>query len=535
MRKIALFISLILTIIIAGCTSNAIKEPPEISINIGDKEIEYVSAKNKWDGSIYDREDTFITILKDQKDIPVFKTGIIAEITFKGKLPDKFVVSDIFIDENGRQIYTEKEIKNVQVELQGNKYTFEIGKHFASALSSYYAPDKKETRGFRMIASWGENECEYAFVIKTFSKIEENQDEAQNSGDDIDRSEYLTGEIITEGNYRIIEEIGSNFITFIPDRESQEIIKSRYGEKRSYELAYDSLKKVEMLPDELGIYKVKVKIDKADEYGYLHIDDIMLTDNIGTIIYEGKTFADNDIDETVEIKDRVSGLIVDRVVKDNGGIIVGFAGEIESEGFYFIDPNEASMYGPTGVLYMNEEYLKNFPTIYGERNNNYIWFSKTNEMFDELENNSLFGKGRFKTSGYYLVYNYGIGSGPAGVLTEIISIDKNYKNLFTGEGGRAVGSSGTSDKFVIVNYALYDGDYYLKEREYYYINKQNFEKIAIPIDYKYYYSLKDVINDNEFILQTEGYEEGIDAGNEKTPHEIKCTITPEGILTERVN
>jgi len=184
---------------------------------------------------------------------------------------------------------------------------------------------------------------------------------------------------------------------------------------------------------------------------------------------------------------------------------------------------------------MNEEYLKNFPTIYGERNNNYIWFSKTNEMFDELENNSLFGKGRFKTSGYYLVYNYGIGSGPTGVLTEIISIDKNYKNLFTGEGGRVVGSSGISDKFVIVNHALYDGDYYLKEREYYYINKENFEKIAIPIDYKYYYSLKDVINDNEFVLQTEGYEEGIDAGNEKTPHEIKCTITPEGILTERIN
>ncbi len=170
MRKIVVFISLVLTIIIVGCTSNSMKEPPEISINIGDKEIEYVSAKNKWDGSVYDREDTFITILKDQKDIPVFKTDSIAEVTFKGKLPDKFIVSDILIDENGRQIYTYKEIRNVQAVSQGNKYTFEIGYNYASALSSYYEPDKKDIRGFRMIASWGENECEYAFVIKTTSK-----------------------------------------------------------------------------------------------------------------------------------------------------------------------------------------------------------------------------------------------------------------------------------------------------------------------------------------------------------------------------
>jgi hypothetical protein len=57
---------LILIIIVAGCSSNSVQEPPEISIFIGDKEIEYVSAKNKWNGSVYDREDTFVTILKEQ-------------------------------------------------------------------------------------------------------------------------------------------------------------------------------------------------------------------------------------------------------------------------------------------------------------------------------------------------------------------------------------------------------------------------------------------------------------------------------------
>lgn len=528
-----LFMS-ILSAVLVGCSSNSIQEPPDLSIIIGDKEIEYISAKNKWNGNIYDREDTFVTILKEQSDIPVFKNGSIVEISFKGNPPDNFTVSDILVDENGRQIYTDKEIKNVPIELIEGKCSFEIEKHFTSLLSSYYDhPSKEYLRGFRMIASWGENECEYAFVIKTYSQTEE-LNENDSSDNEIDRSEYITGEIITEGNYRIIEEIGKNYITFIPDKESLEIIKAKYGEKKQYQLAYDNLDKVVELPDELGIYKVKVKIQNMDNYGYLLIEEIMLTDKIGTILYEGKTYEGNDLDDSVEIKDIISGLIVDHVVKDNGGVVVGFAGEIESEGFYFIDPNEASMYGATGFIYPNEEYLKNFPTIYGERTSHSIWFSKTNELFDELKRNSLFGKGKFKTSGYFLVYNYGMGWGPGRALNEIISLDENYKNLFTVYDGKAVGNSGIADDFVIVNHTLYDENSKLKEREYYYINNEEPKKIIIPVEYNYHYGLKEVINDNEFILQTEGYNEGIDADSERKPHEIKCTITPDGILTEKI-
>lgn len=165
-------IILVFTALLIGCTSNSIKDPPKISIFIDDKEIEYITAKNKWNGYYYDREDSLVTILKEQKDIPVIPYGSIVEIAFITNPPDKFNVSDILIDENGRQIYTEKEIKNIPVELKKGKCSFEIERHFATSLSSYYYndPDKKDIRGFRMIASWGENECEYTFVIKTINK-----------------------------------------------------------------------------------------------------------------------------------------------------------------------------------------------------------------------------------------------------------------------------------------------------------------------------------------------------------------------------
>lgn len=172
MKKIIITMMLILiaTTVIIACTSQkSPKEPPELSITIGDKELEYVVLKNKWDGAIYDREDTFKTILKEGSsvEIPYIEIGKTAVINFKNYPPHQFAIYDILIDKNGNQMYSNREIISIPVELKDGKCSFEIKKHFASGLSSTYVENKTDIRGFRMIASWGENECEYAFIIRT--------------------------------------------------------------------------------------------------------------------------------------------------------------------------------------------------------------------------------------------------------------------------------------------------------------------------------------------------------------------------------
>ncbi len=196
-KKVFLLTSmLIFALMLAGCSLNSMQEPPEISIHIGDKEIEYVSAKNKWNGNIYDREDTFITILKEQNEIPVFENGSVAEIIFTNNPPDEFIVMDMLINEDGNQIYTDKEIKNIPFESNDGKYSFGIDYHFASSLSSFYEPEKTDIRGFRMIASWGEDECEYAFVIKTYTKNIGEQTESESSENLLLNGVSLTNDII---------------------------------------------------------------------------------------------------------------------------------------------------------------------------------------------------------------------------------------------------------------------------------------------------------------------------------------------------
>jgi hypothetical protein len=166
---VGIIVIVLTSIFMIGC--NSLKSPqglPKLTITIEDKELEYVIAKNKWNNSIYDREDTFQTILKkgSKFEIPYIEIGKTVMINFQSYPPDKFTIADILIDENGKRMYSNKEVINIPVKLKDGKCSFEIKKHFASALSSVYVENKVDVRGFRMIASWGDNECEYAFVIK---------------------------------------------------------------------------------------------------------------------------------------------------------------------------------------------------------------------------------------------------------------------------------------------------------------------------------------------------------------------------------
>lgn len=176
MRKTGLFLScigtflcaVVLIVLVNGCTSaRSVKEPTPITVTVAGKEVATITEKNKWNGGVIDRADTFQTLMKNKTAIPDVEIGSTAEIAFNGTMPDHFTVTDILIDEAGNRIYNEKVDSSVPVTAGNQKYTFQITKNWASLLSSQYVEGKKDLRGYRMIASWGANECEYAFIIKT--------------------------------------------------------------------------------------------------------------------------------------------------------------------------------------------------------------------------------------------------------------------------------------------------------------------------------------------------------------------------------
>ncbi len=370
---------------------------------------------------------------------------------------------------------------------------------------------------------------------------DENQDKIQDDTEEITKeskefpikntsdNDYFTGEIVTGGIYDF-DENSFGTIYFVPDKESREKMEARYGAEESYILFYEDKYKVESLPGQLGIYKIKVKINEDEEYNYLFINDIQLTDDIGTVIYEGKNYETNKINYDIKVKDTVCGLIVKWVQKTDLGIQVRFAGEIETEGYYNIYFDE--MYNANiGRIFIDDEYYKNMPVFNNEKGSNYFLFVRTNGYFDELENFSAFGRGKFKNSNYSLVYNIGMGRDPSNYLTEIISLDENYRNMFEYNKEKSINIIGIDSDFAIVSSTNYDDMRHPVSFDYYYINKTNPVKLFMFMS-EHYYNLEKSPNEFEFILYSDDYNTRTNEMEES--HDLKCNVSDSRITAEKI-
>lgn len=352
------------------------------------------------------------------------------------------------------------------------------------------------------------------------------------ANDDIDRTEYLTGEIITDKNYSLPSLFDRGVIYFIPDEESSKIIKDKYDKAaESFILTYYDMSKVENLPHELGISKARVKIEWHEKDKAFSLNDIQLTDKIGTVTYVGKTYETNELDENVKVKDKVCGLIVKSIYKyaETDSIIISFAGEIESEGYFSINyslPDNNNF----GIMYLDEKYFETIPK-YEEKELNFFYFNKSNELFDELENFSSFGRVKIKTSNFHLAYSLGRWQIPENYLTEIISLDESYKNLFKFDKNKLVGRVSVDKDFIIVSSDnLYDDNYL--STDFYYVNKDKPEKIFLFNSLNDNYKLKVTAAKNEFILSTNGYHNHTGEQNEE--NSIICKVTDYGVITTKI-
>lgn len=153
---------------------SAPNNPPEILITAGHKEIPYVIGLNEWNGAKYDREATFQTIMKKDSsiEIPYIPLDETIQIEFKGIVPDELQLRDYILKKDGTPKYTEKEVNEIPVKLVDGKMAFKLQEHMAAMLSSNtkdYEPGNT-IRGFTLTCKWGDNECEYGFIIKTDAK-----------------------------------------------------------------------------------------------------------------------------------------------------------------------------------------------------------------------------------------------------------------------------------------------------------------------------------------------------------------------------
>lgn len=166
MRRKVIFLAVLL-IVILGVIYNTTMNEEILDITVGNTRIKYEIVENGYRLS----RDLFkyafeVEKLNDVKDVNI---GGKVHIDFGKNPPDKFVIKDHLLNNEGRLMYTSKEIFDIPVIADNHKYYFVVEKHFASGLSSYYEKNKKDYRGIAIIATKGKTEIVYKFVIKTNS------------------------------------------------------------------------------------------------------------------------------------------------------------------------------------------------------------------------------------------------------------------------------------------------------------------------------------------------------------------------------
>ncbi len=156
-------------------------EPPEISITVDNTELDYILTKTYWEGeqqSLSD-EDILDQIQKDDIAVPTIYIGDLGDmqertvtIDFKDHiLPDTIHLCDILLFSNRNMAkdtsFTEQLIQTVD----DHQIAVPLMHHISVMVSSNsHDYEKSYQRLFRLSCTWGENTCEYIFMVETSGK-----------------------------------------------------------------------------------------------------------------------------------------------------------------------------------------------------------------------------------------------------------------------------------------------------------------------------------------------------------------------------
>lgn len=136
------------------------KEPPTITVTSGGAQLNWVMAKNHWNGSAYDRLGTF-TIYELDIGVPAqLEAGSEISIRMDGALPDAVTLKEYALTPNQRSVFGGVEF------LEDLPFFFSSG----AKTGTFRIPEAGDApvRGYLFTCAWGENVCEYGIVVQIF-------------------------------------------------------------------------------------------------------------------------------------------------------------------------------------------------------------------------------------------------------------------------------------------------------------------------------------------------------------------------------
>lgn len=146
-------------------TQEPYRDPPAIIITADSgATLPYSVGLNIWYGAVMSRTDTFGIYEQEHRDetLPFVPLGDIIHIVFDGDPPDSYTLHDF-----GYGARRERRI--LPLDFVGGRAAFALTafpEDSQDAMSVEFDPDTNP-RGFLLVCAWGDNECEYGFLLTT--------------------------------------------------------------------------------------------------------------------------------------------------------------------------------------------------------------------------------------------------------------------------------------------------------------------------------------------------------------------------------
>lgn len=159
-----LFIALIFAI--SGCSNS--EKSPDLTMTINQKTINVVKIEDIPENN----KELFKPSIegKKSKEILHAQIGDNIILKFNNNAPDKATIQEYFLNDNGDILYTDAEIKDIEISKdpkEKNKYSFIIEKSLVSGLSSESFEEKTDLRGYKITTNIGDITSVYICSIKT--------------------------------------------------------------------------------------------------------------------------------------------------------------------------------------------------------------------------------------------------------------------------------------------------------------------------------------------------------------------------------
>ncbi|MCL1793623.1 MAG: substrate-binding domain-containing protein [Oscillospiraceae bacterium] len=162
---------------------------PKIKVTANGEEIPHYIIPVKWEGDVAGGVDAYAYAFEknpDMEELFEVSSGDLITVDFAGGPPDKLAISYELLTVpyyGGENASSAVDELDAAFESDGNKYSlkveaFEIGEYSSDTYflhwtftPNYYGPPNSDLRyiagrAYKISAAWGENECEYIFLVK---------------------------------------------------------------------------------------------------------------------------------------------------------------------------------------------------------------------------------------------------------------------------------------------------------------------------------------------------------------------------------